>query len=114
METRDKQTFPFPVTPIPESSPVVENKQGDAVSAMCQELSAGLSLLSNFTDPFSSPEATTSPAHSIAATTAVTTTSTTLTSYTNSAGTVTASQHIIPPTSQGKKKKELTKFLLAT
>ncbi|XP_050715201.1 protein numb-like isoform X4 [Eriocheir sinensis] len=88
------------MTPIPESSPVVENKQGDAVSAMCQELSAGLSLLSNFTDPFSSPEATTSPAHSIATTTAVTTTSTTLTSYTNTAGTVTASQHIIPPTSQ--------------
>ncbi|KAK4310146.1 hypothetical protein Pmani_018260 [Petrolisthes manimaculis] len=50
------------MTPIPESSPVVENKTGDAVSAMCQELSAGLSLLSNFTDPFSSPE-NTSPAH---------------------------------------------------
>ncbi|KAK8380164.1 hypothetical protein O3P69_016656 [Scylla paramamosain] len=53
--TTNNNNQPPPVTPIPESSPVVENKQGDAVSAMCQELSAGLSLLSNFTDPFSSP-----------------------------------------------------------
>lgn len=94
--TTNNNNQPPPVTPIPESSPVVENKQGDAVSAMCQELSAGLSLLSNFTDPFSSPEST-SPAHT-AATTASTTT--TLTSYTNTGGTVTASQHIIPPSSQ--------------
>ncbi|KAG0710583.1 hypothetical protein GWK47_022521 [Chionoecetes opilio] len=85
------------LTPIPESSPVVENKQGDAVSAMCQELSAGLSLLSNFSDPFSSPE-NTSPAHTMASTTSSTTT--TLTSYTNAGGVVTASQHIIAPTSQ--------------
>nr|XP_053634633.1 LOW QUALITY PROTEIN: uncharacterized protein LOC128690088 [Cherax quadricarinatus] len=83
-----------PVTPIPESSPVVENKPGDAVSAMCQELSAGLSLLSNFSDPFSSPEST-SPAHN-----AFTTATTTVTSYTNIASTVVATQHGIP-TSQG-------------
>ncbi|XP_045616043.1 protein numb isoform X4 [Procambarus clarkii] len=82
-----------PVTPIPESSPIVENKPGDAVSAMCQELSAGLSLLSNFSDPFSSPEST-SPAHN-----AFTTATTTITSYTNVASTVVSNQHGIP--SQG-------------
>ncbi|XP_045117015.1 protein numb-like isoform X2 [Portunus trituberculatus] len=93
--TTNNNNQPPPVTPIPESSPVVENKQGDAVSAMCQELSAGLSLLSNFTDPFSSPE-NTSPAH----TSTSSATTTTLTSYTNTGGTVTANQHIIPPNSQ--------------
>ncbi|KAG7163140.1 numb-like [Homarus americanus] len=84
-----------PVTPIPESSPIVENKPGDAVSAMCQELSAGLSLLSNFSDPFSSPE-NTSPAHN-----SFTTATTTVTSYTNVASTVVQSHHGIPTTSQG-------------
>nr|CAG4648081.1 EOG090X09VR [Moina brachiata] len=39
-----------PVTPIPESSPVVE--RSNAVSAMCQQLSQGLSLLSSTDDPF--------------------------------------------------------------
>nr|CAG4646427.1 EOG090X09VR [Macrothrix elegans] len=40
-----------PVTPIPESSPVIE--RSNAVSAMCQQLSQGLSLLSsNDDDPF--------------------------------------------------------------
>ncbi|XP_042232674.1 protein numb-like isoform X2 [Homarus americanus] len=83
------------MTPIPESSPIVENKPGDAVSAMCQELSAGLSLLSNFSDPFSSPE-NTSPAHN-----SFTTATTTVTSYTNVASTVVQSHHGIPTTSQG-------------
>lgn len=39
-----------PVTPIPESSPMVE--RSNAVSAMCQQLSQGLSLLSSTDDPF--------------------------------------------------------------
>nr|CAG4638600.1 EOG090X09VR [Cyclestheria hislopi] len=39
-----------PVTPIPESSPMIE--RSDAVSAMCQQLSQGLSLLSSTDDPF--------------------------------------------------------------
>ena len=42
------------MTPIPESSPVVETKT-DPVSALCQELSAGLSLLTNYPDPFAQP-----------------------------------------------------------
>ncbi|XP_076065838.1 NUMB endocytic adaptor protein isoform X3 [Oratosquilla oratoria] len=56
------------MTPIPETSPMVE-KTGDAVSAMCQQLSAGLSLLSNYPDPFSNTTTTTS-----ASTTTTTTT----------------------------------------
>nr|CAG4641876.1 EOG090X09VR [Eurycercus lamellatus] len=39
-----------PVTPIPETSPMVE--RSNAVSAMCQQLSQGLSLLSSTDDPF--------------------------------------------------------------
>lgn len=85
-----------PVTPIPESSPIVENKSGDAVSAMCQELSAGLSLLSNFSDPFSSSPESSSPAHS-----SYTTAATTVTSCTNVASTVVPSQHVISTTAQG-------------
>lgn len=47
--------FSFPsleqtVTPIPETSPMVE--RSNAVSAMCQQLSQGLSLLSSTDDPF--------------------------------------------------------------
>jgi hypothetical protein len=38
------------VTPIPETSPMVE--RSNAVSAMCQQLSQGLSLLSSTDDPF--------------------------------------------------------------
>jgi len=38
------------VTPIPESSPMTE--RSNAVSAMCQQLSQGLSLLSSTDDPF--------------------------------------------------------------
>nr|CAG4642661.1 EOG090X09VR [Evadne anonyx] len=39
-----------PVTPIPETSPMTE--RSNAVSAMCQQLSQGLSLLSSTDDPF--------------------------------------------------------------
>ena len=38
------------MTPIPETSPMVE--RSNAVSAMCQQLSQGLSLLSSTDDPF--------------------------------------------------------------
>ena len=38
------------MTPIPESSPMTE--RSNAVSAMCQQLSQGLSLLSSTDDPF--------------------------------------------------------------
>ncbi|RXG73311.1 Protein numb [Armadillidium vulgare] len=39
------------MAPIPESSPVTEsNAKTDAVSAMCQQVTAGLSLLSSFSD----------------------------------------------------------------
>ncbi|XP_067129226.1 protein numb isoform X2 [Centruroides vittatus] len=38
------------VTPIPESSPVTEKQ--DTISAMCQQLSQGLTLLSSTDDPF--------------------------------------------------------------
>ena len=38
------------VTPIPETSPMTE--RSNAVSAMCQQLSQGLSLLSSTDDPF--------------------------------------------------------------
>jgi hypothetical protein len=37
------------VSPIPESSPL-SDKGGDSVSAMCQQLSQGLSLLSSNDD----------------------------------------------------------------
>ena len=82
------------MTPIPESSPMVENKTGDAVSAMCQELSAGLSLLSNFTDPFSTSPENSSPTQNSYTTTVAT-------SYTNVASTEITSQPIMPPISQG-------------
>jgi hypothetical protein len=42
--------FSIKVTPIPETSPMVE--RSNAVSAMCQQLSQGLSLLSSTDDPF--------------------------------------------------------------
>lgn len=42
--------FAIKVTPIPETSPMVE--RSNAVSAMCQQLSQGLSLLSSTDDPF--------------------------------------------------------------
>ncbi|XP_042868293.1 protein numb-like isoform X3 [Penaeus japonicus] len=87
-----------PVTPIPEISPVVETKPGDAVSAMCQELSAGLSLLSNFSDPFSSPESS-SPSHnSFTSSSAVTTTTTTsaVTAFSNVTTSVATSQSVAP------------------
>lgn len=92
------------MTPIPEISPMVETKPGDAVSAMCQELSAGLSLLSNFSDPFSSPESS-SPSHnSFTSSTAATTTTTTsaVTAFSNVTTTVATSQSVAP-TSQGRK-----------
>lgn len=38
------------VTPIPESSPLIERQ--DTISTMCQQLSQGLSFLSNHSDPF--------------------------------------------------------------
>ena len=38
------------VTPIPETSPIIN--RSSAVSAMCQQLSQGLSLLSSADDPF--------------------------------------------------------------
>lgn len=39
------------VTPIPESSPLIEKQ--DTISTMCQQLSQGLSFLSNHSgDPF--------------------------------------------------------------
>ncbi|XP_068208940.1 protein numb-like [Palaemon carinicauda] len=83
-----------PVTPIPEISPMVENKTGDAVSAMCQELSAGLSLLSNFSDPFAASPENSSPIPN-SFTTAV------ATSYTNVASTEVTSHQVIQPISQG-------------
>jgi hypothetical protein len=39
----------FAVSPIPESSPL-SDRGGDSVSAMCQQLSQGLSLLSSNDD----------------------------------------------------------------
>ncbi|XP_025017898.1 protein numb isoform X2 [Tetranychus urticae] len=42
------------VAPIPEASPASENKADD-ISAMCKELSQGLTLLSNNDDPLHSP-----------------------------------------------------------
>lgn len=39
----------FVVSPIPESSPL-SDRGGDSVSAMCQQLSQGLSLLSSNDD----------------------------------------------------------------
>ncbi|XP_064104419.1 protein numb-like isoform X3 [Macrobrachium nipponense] len=83
-----------PVTPIPEISPMVENKAGDAVSAMCQELSAGLSLLSNFSDPFANSPESGSPTQNSYTTTVAT-------SYTNVASTEITSQQVIAPISQG-------------
>ncbi|XP_037776179.1 protein numb-like isoform X2 [Penaeus monodon] len=86
------------MTPIPEISPMVETKPGDAVSAMCQELSAGLSLLSNFSDPFSSPESS-SPSHnSFTSSSAATTTTTTsaVTAFSNVTTTVATSQSVAP------------------
>lgn len=77
---------------------MVETKPGDAVSAMCQELSAGLSLLSNFSDPFSSPESS-SPSHnSFTSSTAATTTTTTsaVTAFSNVTTTVATSQSVAP------------------
>ncbi|XP_053210604.1 protein numb-like isoform X2 [Panonychus citri] len=42
------------VAPIPEASPASENKADD-ISAMCKEISRGLTLLSNNDDPLHSP-----------------------------------------------------------
>jgi numb-like protein len=46
------------VTPIPEVSP---NEPSDSISAMCQELSKGLTILSNNDDPFLSASKVASP-----------------------------------------------------
>lgn len=93
--TTTNNNNPPPVTPIPETSPMVENKTGDAVSAMCQELSAGLSLLSNFSDPFAnSPEGSNSPIHNSYVTPVAT-------SYTNVASTEVTSHPMMPPVTEG-------------
>ena len=41
------------MSPIPESSPVGDRQPSDTISAMCQQLARGLTLLSNTEDPFS-------------------------------------------------------------
>ncbi len=46
------------MTPIPEVSP---NEPTDSISAMCQELSKGLTILSNNDDPFLSASKVSSP-----------------------------------------------------
>ncbi|CAG2168189.1 unnamed protein product [Oppiella nova] len=51
------------VMPIPESSPA--NEPSDSISAMCQELSKGLTILSNNDDPFLSPTTVVSPTQSL-------------------------------------------------
>nr|CAG4652005.1 EOG090X09VR [Triops cancriformis] len=56
--TGSKQSNTNGVAPIPESSPIVE--RSDAVSAMCQQLSQGLSFLSANDDPFLSDVSVTS------------------------------------------------------
>lgn len=57
--------FVLAVAPIPETSPLTEPSsvapKTDAVSAMCQQVSAGLSLLSNFPDDIISPPAEKAP-----------------------------------------------------
>lgn len=52
------------VTPIAEVSPNEPNEPTDSISAMCQELSEGLTILSNNDDPFLSASKVSSPPHS--------------------------------------------------
>lgn len=53
LESSEFDSPTSPVSPIPESSPVAEKQQQDSISAMCQQVAQGLSLLSSSDDPFS-------------------------------------------------------------
>ncbi|CAL4097399.1 unnamed protein product, partial [Meganyctiphanes norvegica] len=86
------------MTPIPESSPMVENKNtDDAVSAMCAELSHGLSLLSNFPDPFGTNSTSPTALPTAVTTTGTTTSATHITTNNSPFNIITTSQ--LPPVS---------------